>query len=81
MAREIGIRCYGLALLHVKNTRKKQMKVTLKRYTTDAENAVGDDAAICYDGKTDRDSNIKRVALQRPRAFGDDAIRLRDVSY
>lgn len=37
------------------------MKVTLKRYTIDAVNAIGDDAAICYDGKTDKESNIKRA--------------------
>lgn len=43
------------------------MKVTLKRYTADAENAIGDDAAICYGGKTDRDSNIKRASHCKDR--------------
>lgn len=37
------------------------MKVILVDYTQDPENAIGRHAAICYDAKTDRESNIKRA--------------------
>ena len=37
------------------------MKVTLKHITPDAENLIGDCAAECYDGKRDRQSNIRRA--------------------
>ena len=37
------------------------MKVTLVDYTQDPENAIGRHAAICYDAKTDLESNIKRA--------------------
>lgn len=38
------------------------MKVTLLDYTDDPENVIGKSAAICYDAKTDRESNIRRAA-------------------
>jgi len=37
------------------------MKVTLIDHTADPENIIGKAAAICYDAKTDRESNIKRA--------------------
>lgn len=37
------------------------MQVTLVDHTQDAENFIGRMAAICYDGKTDRDSNLRRA--------------------
>lgn len=37
------------------------MKITLIDHTHDPENAIGRHAAICYDAKTDRDSNVKRA--------------------
>lgn len=37
------------------------MKVTLLDHTNDPENTIGRMAAICYDAKTDRESNIKRA--------------------
>lgn len=38
------------------------MKVTLVDYTKDAVNHIGSMASICYDSKTDRESNIKRAS-------------------
>lgn len=38
------------------------MKVTLIDYTDDPVNKIGHAAAICYEAKTDRESNIKRAA-------------------
>lgn len=38
------------------------MKVELTYITPDAANVIGLAAAICYDAKTDRESNIKRAA-------------------
>jgi len=37
------------------------MKVTLLDHTHDPENTIGKAAAICYDAKTDPESNIKRA--------------------
>ena len=37
------------------------MQVTLLDCTQDAENQIGKAAAICYDAKTDRESNIRRA--------------------
>lgn len=37
------------------------MKVTLLEITPNAANSIGNMAAICYDGGTDPDSNIKRA--------------------
>ena len=37
------------------------MKVELKYIRDDAANAIGDAASKCYDGKTDRESNIRRA--------------------
>ena len=37
------------------------MKVTLADYTQNTIQKIGQAAAICYDGKTDFESNIKRA--------------------
>ena len=37
------------------------MRVELRYVTPDAANVIGEYASICYDSKTDRDSNIKRA--------------------
>lgn len=37
------------------------MKVTLFDHTQDPENLIGKSASICYDSKTDRDSNVRRA--------------------
>lgn len=38
------------------------MQITLIDHTTDAENKIGLAASKCYNGKSDRESNIKRAA-------------------
>jgi thymidylate synthase (FAD) len=38
------------------------MKVTVIDYTSDPVNKIGQASAICYEAKTDRESNIKRAA-------------------
>lgn len=38
------------------------MKVFLRDHTVDPVNKIGEMASICYDSKTDRESNLKRAA-------------------
>jgi thymidylate synthase (FAD) len=43
------------------------MIVTLKRHTLDPENAIGEDAAICYDADTSREANVRRAKSCKDR--------------